>query len=262
MKIGILSKRTTLLTGRMIEYFENKGHKVFCFSTENLEINESLLNYDFFILKSKRLFYFYAGFYLEAHNIPVIPNTSISYQIKNRVDSYVLIKEAGLLQPNYYLGTFEALKKNLTKDFFPLIQKPLFGSGSRGVKVINTMDDLERGKDDIIYIQQFIEGTHYNLYFIEDKMCLLEKPPLSNEHIKMKPVTLTDEFKQIAIKWKNTHNLLFGHLDLVKEYNTGKIYVVDPGSFPVFTNWTPDADPTPKICNIILKEYERLKASK
>ena len=52
----------------------------------------------------------------------------------------------------------------------------------------------------------------------------------------MKPVTLTDEFKQIAIKWKNTHNLLFGHLDLVKEYDTGKIYVVDPGSFPVFIN--------------------------
>ena len=57
MKIGILSKRTQMITGKIKEYLEKKGHNVKIYSAENLCINESLFENDFYILKSKKLFF-------------------------------------------------------------------------------------------------------------------------------------------------------------------------------------------------------------
>jgi hypothetical protein len=57
MKIGILSKRTTMLTGKMKQYYENKGINVVIYTLDNLNINESLFSNDFYILKSKNLFF-------------------------------------------------------------------------------------------------------------------------------------------------------------------------------------------------------------
>ena len=58
MKIGILSKRTTGLAGRMANFFENKGHEAKIYLLENFSIDESLLENDFYILKSKSTYLF------------------------------------------------------------------------------------------------------------------------------------------------------------------------------------------------------------
>jgi hypothetical protein len=252
MNIGILSKRTTTLAGRMKDYFEDLEHEVNIFTAENLCINEDLFSQDFFILKSKRIIYLYAGYYLEANNIPIIPNPHLTYQHKYRIDAHYLIKQAGLISPDFLIGTKEALKSQI-KDF-PLVCKPLMDSGSRGVTFINNIDDLNLINDDIVYFEKLIKGTHYILYFIGDEISVSEKPPLSNEHVKMKEINPTEAMIEIIQKWKKRHGVLFGHLDVVKEESTNKIYVVDPGTFPEFTNWRYGDDPCPKICNLILKQ--------
>ena len=85
MNIGILSKRTGFFTGDLKTFYESKGHHVTIYTKENLCINESLLNNDLFVLKSKhQIPFIYAGVYLEAYGITVIPNTDISYKHKNR----------------------------------------------------------------------------------------------------------------------------------------------------------------------------------
>ncbi len=259
MKIGILSKRTTMFTGKMKDYLENKGNKVKIYTAENLCINESLFENDFYVMKSKQLIFLYAGYYLVANDIPVIPNPEISHKHKDRLEAHFLIKNANLLYPQIYLGTLEALKNNLKPTDFPLITKPLMGSGSIGVKVVNSFEDLNSIANEIIYLEKFIKGTHYIVYFIDNEICTLEKLPLKNEHSKMKKMDTSNDIEDVIMKWKTKYDLLFGHLDIVREEKTKKLFVVDPGSFPEFSNWQCSGNPVSKICNLILGEYRKLK---
>jgi glutathione synthase/RimK-type ligase-like ATP-grasp enzyme len=218
-----------------------------------------LLNRDLYILKSKHLLYLYAGYFIEANKIPVIPNTHISYIHKNRVESYFSMKNLGLLCPKIFMGTFKTLKSQLQESSFPLISKPMYGSGSKGVKVYNSLQDFKVRTDKYLYLENYIKGTHYLAYFIENEICICKKRPLSNEHQDTELIESDKEIEKYLIKWKEKYNLLFGHLDLVRETNTNKLYVVDAGTFPEFSNWKCDTDPSSKICDLILKQYRALK---
>jgi len=259
MNIGILSKRKTMLAGRLKNCLENKGFSVSFYTLENLVINETLLEQDFFILKSKSLFFLYAGYFLEANKKIVIPNPQISFIQKNRIHSHFLMKKVGLLTPDIYLGTAETFKRQLDLKDFPFILKPIMGSGSKGVKVIKSFNDLK--KKGILYLEKFIKGVHYNIYFIDNNICTLVKPPLANEHVDMKKIETPDDIKDLINKWINFFNgdLLFGHLDIVREESSNRLYVVDPGSFPEFTNWKCDIEPIETICNLIIDKYRKLR---
>lgn len=258
MKIGILSKRETHFTEKMKLYYEKLGWIVKIYTSKNSSINEKLLENDFFILKSKQLFYLYAGYFLEANNIPVIPDPEISFQNKNRIESKYLAKEAGFSVPKTYLGTVQTIKNQIKKSEYPLILKPIMGSGSRGVKIIETKQQLNGDFDGILLLEKFIFGTHFLAYFIGDDLCVCEKQPLTNEHAEVNLVKPSDEIEEILIRWKNKYNLLFGHLDIVQEDSTNKLYVVDSGSFPEFSNWKCKGNPVSKICNLIVERFKEL----
>ena len=53
MKRGILSKRKGHFAGEIQKYLEIKGHEVKILTANDLNVNEMLLNRDFYILKSK-----------------------------------------------------------------------------------------------------------------------------------------------------------------------------------------------------------------
>jgi len=256
MNIGILSKRTHMLTGKLKQYLENQGHKVSIFTASNLCINRTLLNNDFYILKSKSLFFLYAGYFLESNNISVIPDTHTSFKHKNRIEAHFLLKKAGLLVPDLYLGTYDTFKTQFQPKDFPLILKPIMGSGSRGVKLINSINDLNHEGNKILYLEKYVEGIHYTVYFIGDEICTLIKPPLSNEHVDMDKINTPNNVKKLIKKWQTYLNgkVLFGHLDMVREHTSNKLYVIDPGSFPEFTNWKNPTSAVEKICNLILKQ--------
>jgi hypothetical protein len=263
MNIGILSKRTTMLAGKIKRYYENKGFNVTIYTLKNLAINETLFKNDFYILKSKNLFFLYAGFFLKANNIPVIPNPQVSFKLKNRIQSYFFLEKAGLLTPRFYFGTTETLINQLDSNIFPLILKPIMGSGSNGVKVINSIKELKAEENKILYLEDFIKGIHYNVYFIDNCICTLVKPPLSNEHVDMEEVETSKDIRELIKKWRLflAENNLFGHLDIVRDELSKELYVVDPGSFPEFTNWMGSGAPVEKICNLILNQFEEMKTN-
>ena len=259
MKIGILSKRTGKFSGKIKRYLENNGHQVSILTAANLIINESLLENDFYILKSKHMLYIYAGYYLKSNKIPVIPNTNISYVHKNRIESYFAIKKTGLLVPKVYMGSINTFKNKLQDSHFPLISKPIFGSGSNGVRIHNSIKDLNSDTEDPLYLENYIDGKHYLAYFIENEYCICEKKPFSNEHSEMKLIKSDEEIEEYLRKWKKQYNLLFGHLDIVREKTTNKLYVVDAGTFPEFSNWKLKSDPTMKVCNLIFQKYKEIR---
>lgn len=251
-----------MFAAKIKRYLESEGHIVELYTLENLNINQSLLKNDFYIMKSKHMFFLYAGYFLEGNNIPVIPNVNLSYNHKNRIEVHYLIKQAGLLGPNIYMGMVDILKDKLKKSDYPFIQKPLMGSGSKGVRLITSPDDLKFNDEGVIYLEKFIQGIHYLSYFIEDKVCVYEKLPLSNEHSQVKAIEMTQDLIDITLQWKNYYNMLFGHLDIVRDEKTNQLHVVDPGSFPEFSNWDCSVDPVKEVCRLILNEYDKIKRIK
>ncbi len=259
MNIGILSKRTTNFTAKIRSYYEQEGYSVKIYTKKNLSINDSLMENDFFILKSKQLQFLYAGYFLEANNIPVIPNTEISFKCKNRIEAAFLSKALGFNSPQIFLGTFEAIKQELDKSYFPLLSKPIMGSGSRGVKLINSFKDFKKVNKNILYLEKFIVGVHYIVYFINDNICVCEKKPLVGEHTPVILIKTPSDIRDIILTWKKKYSLLFGHLDMVRETKTDKLYVVDVGSFPEFSNWKCKDDPVSMVGDIIIKRYETIR---
>ncbi|MHA2005769.1 MAG: ATP-grasp domain-containing protein [Promethearchaeota archaeon] len=261
MKIGILSKRKTMLTGEIRLYLENKGFEVSIYTLENLVINDTLLNSDFYILKSKNLFFLYAGYFLEANNKPILPKPQISFIQKNRIQSHLVLKRAGIKSPKIYLGTPDTARKQIESDRYPLILKPIMGSGSKGVELIRSSMDFPNEVSRIVYLETYITGIHYNVYFIDNEICTLIKPPLSHEHVEMEKIKTPKDIRAIIKKWKKFFKgeVLFGHLDMVREELSNQLYVVDAGSFPEFSNWKCAGLPVEKICNLIIKQVEKVK---
>ena len=186
----------------------------------------------------------------------------MSYRHKNRIESYFSIKNTNLLLPNVFMGNIGTLKSQLKKTDLPLISKPIFGSGSKGVKIINSFHDFNDIDEKSLYLENFIEGTHYLVYFIDEEICICEKKPLTNEHDNVKLIHSDAEIEEYILKWKNKYNLLFGHLDLVRDNNTDRLFVVDTGTFPEFSNWKHDTNPVSKVCNLILDRYQQIKNKK
>jgi glutathione synthase/RimK-type ligase-like ATP-grasp enzyme len=259
MKIGILSKRTGGFTQKIKDYYESIGHQVKIFTADNLCINKTLLENDFYILKSKHLLYLYAGYFLEANMVPVIPNTSLSHTHKDRIECYFAIKNTGLTYPHVYMGSLKTLKKLLQNSYFPLIYKPILGSGSNDIRILNSMKDLNQDFEEPLYLEKYIDGVHYLAYFIGDNFCICEKQPLSNEHSRMTKIEFDEEIEDYLRKWRKKYNILFGHLDLVREIKSNQLHVVDAGTFPEFSNWKQEINPISSVCNLILKKYREIK---
>lgn len=256
MKIGILSKRETGFIEKIRSYYAEKGNKVTIYTSNNLEVNPSLFENDFYIFKSKQLLFLYAGYFLHINHIPVIPDPIISYKHKHRVESYYSIKNCGLNTPKIYMGTPQTIKIKTSASDYPLIVKDLMGSGSKGIKIIESANDLDSYTNKILYLEKYIEGTHYLAYFVNEEICVGEKQPLADEHSEVRIINPEKDIKKALMTWRVKYNLLFGHLDMIREKKTNKLIVVDPGTFPEFTNWKADNNLVSKICNLILERYQ------
>ncbi|NHJ24753.1 MAG: ATP-grasp domain-containing protein [Candidatus Lokiarchaeota archaeon] len=261
LEIGILSKRNKGFTGKIKRYYEKKGHSVKIFLEGNLSIDNSLLEKDFYILKSKQLFYLYAAYFLDSNNVIVIPDTYISHIFKNRVESYFSLQKKGFLTPKVYMGNAKSVKSQLSIKEFPLVQKPIMSSGSKDIRIIKSINDLDLNSEEVIYLEKYIEGNHYLVYFIENETCVCEKKPLANEHQKVKIIASDYEIEQLTLQWKEIYKLMFGHLDLIRERSTNKLYIVDVGTFPEFSNWRGSIDPIKAIGDSILFKYQLLKGN-
>ncbi|MFW9949215.1 MAG: RimK family alpha-L-glutamate ligase, partial [Candidatus Thorarchaeota archaeon] len=250
-----LSKRKEGLTNKIAKYLEKCGHSVGIFLEADLIIDNNLLNYDFYILKSKQLIYLYAAYFLEANGVKVIPDTESSHLYKNRIESYFSLQKYGFLTPKVFIGTFKSIKTQLVGSEYPLVQKPIMSSGSLDVHIINSLNDLYPISSEIIYVEKYIDGKHYLVYFIDEEICICEKKPLANEHEIVIDIPDDSEIKELTLEWKRKSNLLFGHLDLIREYNSKRLYIVDVGTFPEFSNWHGNANPVKSISDLILKNY-------
>jgi hypothetical protein len=195
------------------------------------------------------------------NKVPVLPDPIISYIHKHRIESYFSINSCGLNTPQIYLGTSRCLEKQLNPSIYPLILKPLMSSGSKGIKLIKKASNFTENENKVLYLEKYIEGTHYLAYFIGKDICVGEKQPLANEHSEIKHIKPEKDMTDAIKIWRDKYNLLFGHLDMIREKSSGNLIVVDPGTFPEFSNWKLGEDLAHSICSLLLDRYKDMRES-
>lgn len=248
MKIAVMTKKRWGFFEKFESILKGEGHTVEAIDLSNLVVDDRFLEYDLVVLKSKQLFFLYAGFYAKSHGIPVIPDPEICRKISNRIEFPFIARKARISTPDFYMGFPETLKRQLSEDYFPLVLKGIVGTGSKGVKMVGSMDELSFTGNRFLYLEEYIQGQHLLVFFIDEEITVFEKEPFVNEHHPVKVLPLDRDIKDTVGRWRNETGLRFGHLDLIRESGTGKMVLVDPGAFPQFLHWKGAPEMIARIC--------------
>ncbi len=248
MKIAVMTKKRWGFFEKFERILKGKGHTVQALDLSNLVIDQRFLEYDLVVLKSKQLFFLYAGFYAKSHGIPVIPDPEMCQKISNRLEFPFVARKAGISTPNFYVGFPDTLEHQLSEDHFPLVLKRIVGTGSKGVEMVSSMDELTFNDNRFLYLEEYISGQHLLVFFIDEEIAVFEKEPFVNEHHPVKLLPLDSDIEDTVRRWRKETGLRFGHLDLIRECGTGGLVLVDPGAFPQFLHWKGAPEMVARIC--------------
>ncbi|MHA1731771.1 MAG: ATP-grasp domain-containing protein [Promethearchaeota archaeon] len=253
MKIAVFSKKRAGFTDYLDRVAGERGHSVHVFDLDNLQVGENLLAYDLAVLKTKQLFFLYAGFYAQAHGVPVVPDPEVTRQVSNRLEFPFLARRAGIPTPKFLVGFPGVLEEQLRDDDFPLVLKRIVGGGSRNVTLVRSTCDIPPTRDRFLYLEEFLEGEHLLVYYVGGEVKCFEKKPFTNEHAPVKEVGVDDDVAGAVERWEGVTGTSFGHLDFVRLEATGELVLVDPGAFPQFTHW---AEGRERVAELVLDVEE------
>lgn len=256
MHVAILQKKTTGFLEAFTPLVEARGHAVTYFGLDDLVIDDRFTKFDLVILKSTKLYFVYAGWYAAEHGIRVVPDPEVAHCVSTRICYPFLARRAGIPTPKFYMGFPDALAAQLQPDQFPLVVKGIVGSASKGVHMLHGVADLPRAGPRFLYLEEYLEGQHLLVYFIQDQIRAFEKEPWVNEHHPVRPVAVTPAVRDAVRRWRAETGLRFGHLDFIRPSGTiaatretGAVVLIDPGVFPQFTHW---AEAPTLLCDLLL----------
>lgn len=190
----------------------------------------------------------------------VITNKELYYKCLKQSDLYVPSRKV-ISNP-----TKKKLKDTITDDMLPCILKPSYGSGSRGVIIIDKVDLIENAveysigeilENESIIIEEYVEGVEYGIDFrVEiNELVLLsmrEKTMTKNPYRQetgYKSFRPNDELhsyvesslKKIMENFNGVQNCL-GHADVILLKN-GEVYFVEislrPAGLGIMYNFLP-----------------------
>ncbi|HMF33069.1 MAG TPA: hypothetical protein VKK79_16715, partial [Candidatus Lokiarchaeia archaeon] len=238
VKVAILAKKPFDISQQIALELEERGHSTTIYHTDDLLIDHKFLEYDLVVQKSKQMLFLYAGIYAKVAGISVVPDPERSLEIRDRIRCQALITGAGLRAPFFYFGFPHVLAEKIPSDEYPLVCKRQFGSRGQFVSILDSPETLAGAQNDtMVYLQQYIEGKHFLVCFIDSEIRMYEKKMLQKETSNLQEVPVPDEVVKVVSSWRRVTDLPLGDLDIVQERATGDFWVVDPGSFPNFLNW-------------------------
>jgi glutathione synthase/RimK-type ligase-like ATP-grasp enzyme len=98
--------------------------------------------------------------------------------VKNKHFTRLILEQAGIVNIPYLLPDSRQELDEFFDRYQPLICKPLLGQRSRGVKLIETRDQLAKCPLKLTFFEKFIEGTEYRYLILENKVIAVQKKEL------------------------------------------------------------------------------------
>jgi len=254
MRIALLTKRRTGLCEVLCAHAERAGHDVTPFDLATLVVDDTLATFDLVVLKSKQLYFLYAGLHARTLGVTVVPDPQTSRAVTTRIEMPLVAARAGIATPRFYFASPHAIRERLPASAFPLVRKRIVGSGSAGVELVASKLELPETRDRHLYLEELVRGQHLLVYFIGDDVRVYAKQPFVSGREPVTPVALADDVAAAVHRWRRTTGLAFGHLDFVRDERTQALMLVDAGPFPQFRHWQGAAE---RVSAIVLGALRR-----
>jgi hypothetical protein len=237
MRVAVMTKRRSGFVEVLEACARRDGHDLESFDLADLAVDDRLAAFDLVVLKSKHLYFLYAGFHAQALGAQVVPDPWISKQVSTRIEMPFLAQRAGIATPRFWFAAPDVVREQLPASRFPLVRKRIVGSGSAGVELIESKDALPETTDRHLYLEECIPGPHMAVYFIEGDIAAFGKRPFASGREPVEAIAAADDVASAVGRWRRTTGLAFGKLDFVRDARTGALVLVDAGSFPQFRHW-------------------------
>lgn len=151
----------------------------------------------------------------------------------NKLKMNIFLDESNLLYPKTYHSLIDFLnafqKGNIQ---FPVIVKPIYGSGSVETSIVNNIDEVKALFHEGLMIQEFIKGQEYGIDVLNDFdgnpiRCVIKKKIAMRSGETDKALTIKDELilQQSLILSKTLKHI--GNLDFDIIKKDDKVFVID-----------------------------------
>lgn len=175
----------------------------------------------------------YRDMFLE-NGIRVVVSTKDVLDIcYNKLQMNIFLKENGFCYPKTYDNIKDFEQDYAQNDIsFPVILKPIYGSGSAETYKVETLEKLQTCFHEGLVIQEFLDGTEYgvdvfNTYEQLPVRCVIKKKIAMRSGETDKALTVeNDQIFNIAIRLAKCLGHI-GNLDFDLLEVDGKIYIID-----------------------------------
>jgi glutathione synthase/RimK-type ligase-like ATP-grasp enzyme len=193
LHIGVLVERRyleQLQPAGLITAIRGRGHTVTVVDPDNVlnaldEIVEGALmdDFDLVVVRGRSLNVLCLVAMAETAGLRTVNRLSAISGVLNKAEMGFKLIANQILTPPTYFDTIQYLVEHVTS--YPLILKPVFGDNARGLKVVQTAEELMQleWEEPMVLAQQYIPGDGYDLklYAIGDAVWAVRKPsPLSD----------------------------------------------------------------------------------
>jgi ribosomal protein S6--L-glutamate ligase len=168
--------------------------------------------------------------------------------VHNKAHMSIAFAAAGIPIPQTFFGAIEYLAREIPRQSYPVILKPIFGDNSRGLLVVNSPEEMAKTDwpEPVALAQRYFrtDGYDLKLYGIGDEIWAVRKPSPFNpraEDTESKEglAPITPELTDLGRRCGRLFGLdLFG-VDCI-ETEAG-VLVIEINDYPNYTN-VPDAN--------------------
>jgi len=247
----ILSRSGNSFVDSLAERIRTEGYHVKLQHKDEL-IDRSVPENDVVVLKSRLIPFLYAGFRAQLAGKVVIPDPLTAYRLRNRWEAELYLREMGIRTPPAVMGFWRSLKKELDASFFPAVRKPLMGSKNMGIELVGSPEELERvSENELLYLQKYVEGEHFQIDFIANEIYMRPKKPLHFAALGGPISKVPSDIGKMVRRYRDHIGSPIGDMDVVVG---DELWVVDPGLFPRF-EYLEDAGMI--VGSLLIREVER-----
>jgi ribosomal protein S6--L-glutamate ligase len=267
-RLGVLVERRYLSHAQpagMISALRARGHEVVTLDPEahSADIGEDgwLRDLDLIVGRGRSLALLCLLTSAECRGAPTINRRGAIAAVHNKAEMAVVLAAAGIPTPDTFLGRPADLVAQLPDSRYPLIVKPSFGDNCRGLRIVESADQLAAlaWPEPLLLAQQFLpsDGKDLKLYGIGQEIWAVRKPsPLEHRNgsaADCELVTMTAELGELARRCGQIFGLeLFG-VDCL-ETPEGPV-VIEVNEFPNYTG-VPEADE--RLADYVLSRAQEL----
>lgn len=200
----------------------------------------------------------------ETRGILTINRREAIASVHNKAQMSVAMASSGIPIPQTFFGSIECLAREIPRESYPIILKPIFGDNSRGLLVINTPEEMRQTDwpEPVALAQRYFltDGYDLKLYGMGDDIWLVRKPSpfnarAGNVESKEGLLPATPDLEDLGRRCGRLFGLdLFG-VDCI-ETQAG-VLVIEINDYPNYTN-VPDAND--RLADYVLRRTKEAAA--